>query len=294
MISDFIDQRDENSSEGEEKIVRFQALFSTKNWQSVVEKCYKEVLDDFNSNNESAGDFSLDDYIIKEKNESWFVGFDVNFFLFYDENEKRSCVESFIESLKDASECQWIWRFCDFEIDERNKKYYKKISRIEMKIREVLSYILWNVYGEKENLLRDYNILEGVKNYQKNKIKIAKELDAKSENILFCISFSAYINFTDKNLKKIKYEEVFDSLKTGVDFEQWREKMMRRGVQKQVHVDFIASLTDNMPVIDKIRNGISHSRYVFDEDITSFDKSYEKVEESIKDFWSKEREDEKT
>lgn len=258
-----------------EHLVHFQVLFSIKNWESVLEKCFRILhsrLEEDNSfKNKNDARLSLGHYFKRKKGGNWFVGFYVDFLGYHD------CVALFIEILEEQTECKWVWKFSDYEIEKRNQKYYRRISRLEMNLREVLSYILWDTYGEKKDLLRDYNMS-------------VKGKPTEMENDLFCISFADYKDFRTEKLKKIDYQEVFASLRNFDDFEEWRDDVTGRGIQKQEYEDFVASIKNNMEIIEKARNCISHFRYISEDDIASFERACEYVEGAIDAFWEREKE----
>ena len=212
-------------------------------------------------------------------------------------------LESFGTLLQaDTEFVEAVLRYEDDGLVADINKYHPEIFELEMKLREVLNYIL--CYNLKNHdifdFLRDFKEIN-IKSHSTNK-KIAdfkkKKKTDKSvkhpfsyyfENELFHLVVSDYKGFTKpykRDLKALKskvegsksLEEVKTWLKQAVDFSKLNEE----------HKLFISNVGTRINPIENLRNDIMHNRRIPLETANDFERAKQLVSTWIDEFWQKE------
>ena len=202
--------------------------------------------------------------------------------------ELKDIVFSFLNSVKELDNVLSVVKLNDTILKQRAFKYYQQIIDIEMDLRNVLTYII--TYDNKsisDQLFKDFGINKS------EKIEHSK-LHEKYENGLFYIYFNHYIEFTAP--EKLKANEMLDFLQDpSVDsFERFKNKLQKRGLQEEKHLDFLSSIKTKIKPLESMRNAIMHIRNLSDSVEDNFIKATEDnmgdkgLKSLIQDFWENE------
>jgi len=190
-----------------------------------------------------------------------------------------SLIESFTEILQQEEAIVHILKFSDPSIQKSHLEYAQEIYDIEMKLREVLSFIFIEVYGQSF-----YNLLQDVD------VKIAtKELPNEDyfkkhfENEFFFLLFSDYIRLNER--KPIKNDDLLTLIRQVADFDALKTKLSSPPVSEGKYHDFLASIKERVDAIDKLRNCVAHNRSIPDKVRENYNMSKRLLLEGIADFW---------
>ena len=206
------------------------------------------------------------------------------------ETSLKSIVFSFLQSIENIEGIISITKVNDTILQKTAFEYYKKIIELEMDMRNVLTYIL--AYSNKtinENLFKTFGI---------NKSEKLEPVNIKKnyENGLFYIYFNHYSSFSEP--EKVNAQKIAELLQEPniSSFEQLKIKLQDRGLKKDRHIDFIASIKTKLEPLEKMRNSIMHIRNISDNTIRNFDMAIEDngtnkgIKTLITDFWDNENE----
>lgn len=192
--------------------------------------------------------------------------------------------EDILSEFKSNLQTLSIWKFRDDIQLWAYIELYQQIYKIEMRLREVISFIfLYRYYSiehnsnEYEDFLKYNDIVPQFKKDEK-----ITDLKKSNENVFYRISFSSYIKLLE--LKKIDHNQIFLSLNESFDFEDWRDEILQRWIQKESHIDFIESIKENMDSIEKIRNAIMHNRSITDSELSNYMLSYSELDKKVENF----------
>lgn len=250
---------------------------------------YNEIGEEYNIDTETIkGDFDFEyTYMLPNKNFISIITFQIPKFELRD-IELKDIVFSFLSSVKELDNVLSVVKLNDTILKQRAFNYYKKIIDIEMDLRNVLTYII--AYDNKsisDQLFKDFGINKS------EKIEHGK-LQEKYENGLFYIYFNHYIEFTTP--EKLKANEMLDFLQDpSVDsFERFKNKLQKRGIQEERHLDFLSSIKTKIKPLESMRNAIMHIRNLSDNVEDNFLKATEDnmgdkgLKSLIQDFWKNE------
>ncbi|MBD3725445.1 MAG: hypothetical protein IE891_11940, partial [Flavobacteriaceae bacterium] len=167
-------------------------------------------------------------------------------------------------------------------------EYYEKITIVEMEMRNVLNYIL--NYDDRRitsDLFKEFGI------------KIAEDLNAEKikknyENGLFYILFKDYKSFLD--IEPLHNNDIAKLLQNPQinTFEEFKSKL-RKKINEDRHLDFLASVENQFSQLDNIRNSIMHIHSLSQGEIRSFEKIMNDTDFDkslltlINDFWINEQ-----
>lgn len=170
-------------------------------------------------------------------------------FIWIKSNEIDELKEYFFSDLKDKTD--FIWKFEDSRFLEVRQVFFKEVFKIEIDLREVISFIFFNTYFASLDLLKDLQVNPVKKDLQND------ELIKNLENEFFYISFSDYKNLL--NLKNLKGDEQTKLLEISESFDKWKDKIFNRWIQKEFYIDFINSIKQDLDSLEKFRNAIMHN-----------------------------------
>lgn len=198
-------------------------------------------------------------------------------FLWIDEDTIDEFQDFFFWDLKRKT--TFVWKFEDNRFLEIRKTFFEEIFNIEINLREVISFIFFNTYLTNTNLLRDIQVKPVLKLEKNQQIEdILQDL----ENEFFYISFSEYKNLL--NLTTLQDREKTELLEVSDSFDEWKNKIFIRGVQKEFYIDFINSIKEDLDSIEKFRNSIMHNRWFSKGLKQNYDKSKVEIIKKIEDF----------
>lgn len=186
----------------------------------------------------------------REIGESEYCIVKVNF-LDISDDEIDDFQEKFLSQLKDKVE--FIYKFEDSRFLEIRKQFFDDIYKIEIYLREVMSFIFFTTYYDFEDFLKDLKV-----NDITGKIKLTQEnLRDFFENEFFYISFKDYKNLLE--LRELKESERIELMKDAKSFDEWKKRIFERGVKDEPYIDFIQSIKQDLEILENFRNAIMHS-----------------------------------
>lgn len=169
-------------------------------------------------------------------------------------------------------------------------RYYNEITEIEMKIREVFSYIFYNRYLTDEvDDLNEYVIRFPAETPKR------EDYIERLENPFFYFTFNGYKDFFQKPREipfDIKdFKDLLNKIRNSDDFEKLKDILEVKGLTDLTHIDFILGVKEDLDSIEKLRNCVAHNRAATQKVVTSYLKSKTKLEQLINDFWKNEIEE---
>ena len=185
-------------------------------------------------------------YSDTENLENWdiLIQYSINFSEFYMEDEYNSN-ETYLDRFTDymVKQTKFTRVFSNEQYRNNMRFLYQDIYDLEMRLREVLSYIYIKEFYPKLDTFHkkiSNRAWEKIKPTE-NKENLVEESAKLWENIFFRLIFSDYKNITKYNL--VKDEE---------------------------YLDFLYSISEQLEIIEKIRNAVMHFRRLSIDDIQNF------------------------
>lgn len=264
-------------------------------WKDILATSYNEALTLLWKEEEVFFDKIIDEYTEKwveyETNEKfdevfeilWNKDLDWNWncykiviinFIWINSNEIDKFKEYFFSDLKDKT--NFIWKFEDSRFLEIRKIFFEEVFKIEIDLREVISFIFFNTYFTSLDLLKDLQV-----NTIKKDLK-SEELFKNLENEFFYISFSDYKKLL--NLKNLKDDEKTKLLEASKSFNEWKNKIFNRWIQRKFYIDFISSIEQDLAILENFRNAIMHNRCFSQNLKENYDKSKNEIIKKINNF----------
>jgi hypothetical protein len=171
----------------------------------------------------------------------------------YDLSKYDEFIEGLVSRLKNEEGFIRLIKYTDEIRISDYLNYYKEISDIEMKIREVFSFIFYNKYKAIEvDNLEEYEV-----KYPAEKPTI-KEFDDRNENPFFYFTFTGYYQF-DKP-KEVPVKEIIPLIQSNEQYDSLRNYLNLRGILEERHIDFLKKIREKLSSIENIRNCIAHNR----------------------------------
>lgn len=210
------------------------------------------------------------------------AGFNLDISLDISANYKEF-ISEFGDHLKDDDNIEVVFKYFDESMREEHKKYAKEIFEIEMKLREVISFIFIYAYkGDYYNLLKDIKVKIKPLN-KKNEVPDKKYFESHFENEFFFLLFSDYINLN--KLKSISQDELMELIINSNDYNDLKRSIQYRGITKEKHQDLIASIKQNLEPIEKMRNCIAHNRSFTSNVEIDYQRAKVNLDKIINQFW---------
>lgn len=214
----------------------------------------------------------------------------------------QKLILAFGKSFRDDTRIvEGVFRFEDSFMLEEIIEFHKEIYAIEMKIREVLNYILAYNFSRKE-LFSYLEEFEGV-DFGNEKMRREPEYRKKVfneflEGELFHIIFTRYHQF--KFGKEPKADKIYDFIKQSNSFEElYNFVNQERGITENLnsyHRTFVNDLSSNLQQIEDVRNEVMHNREIKETlninrltQKTDYKNAKLKVLDLINNFWEQER-----
>lgn len=206
----------------------------------------------------------------------------------YDLSKYDDFLDGIVSRLTSATGYVRLVKFVDEFRNIEYQKYYNEIAEIEMKLREVFSYIFYNRYSVDEvDDLNEYVVKFPAEPPKKN------EYIERLENPFYYFTFNGYKDFFQKprdipfDIKDFK--DLISKVRNTNDFETLKEILEVKGLTSLKHIDFILGVKEDLDSIEKLRNCVAHNRAATTKIISSYTKSKQKLEQQITDFWDEER-----
>lgn len=158
------------------------------------------------------------------------------------------------------------------------RDYGDEIFEIEMKLREVLSLIFVDTYGENfYALLKEVRVEPTGKEAPEE-----SQMQAQCENQFFFLVFSDYININVR--KQFNLNRIIEYMGQAEDFEGLKQMITTNPITKERYVDFLESLKQRVDPIEKLRNCVAHNRSISQKIIDDYEMAKDLLLEEIKDF----------
>ncbi len=203
-------------------------------------------------------------------------GFSVEF----DSEEERlaELIDDFSESLANCTDegIEHLLKLNDPQLQRTLRDYGEEIFEIEMKLREALSLIFVDTYGQDfYTLLKDVDITQTER-------PSVQRMQQFYENEFFFLLFSHYPRIN--NRKRPNQDGIFEYIQQAEDFEELKQKMTANPITKERYVDFLASLEQRVDSIEKLRNCVAHNRSIPKRTLDNYKTAKDLLLEEIKDF----------
>ncbi|MCX6823551.1 MAG: hypothetical protein NT085_00280 [candidate division SR1 bacterium] len=329
LIKDVLFSREELNDEPivDSFVVELQILYKGEDFEDNIRGIYLEGLQSFNDENNTLerffsdfekvnDDFGLYEITHEEPAdvENWHIHITIDF-NYFDGTFSIEEIENFqnmiIEGINKNDNVLSMRKFRDDIQFRVYEAIYKDLYRAEMGLRKIISYIFLSRYYINENgetpdfvnFLKDINVRSSSPKY-----KDKDGIDEKNyENIFFYLLFSDYRNLLNlkgiestkkykkllEKLREIKNgqdnEIIFDELDENYYFPEWAEEFGLRGIVKESHRDFIASIRDNMFILEEVRNAVMHFRNMDKRLMLNYMDSLNALNKKIEGFWENEK-----
>jgi hypothetical protein len=205
------------------------------------------------------------------------MGFGLNFEDGFDNVEE--IIQSFSEKINLLDDCISLVKFNDDTLKFNHMKIYERLFNIEMKLREIFSFIFIETYGQDYyNLIREINVTTQ-KDLPKKEYERIKHLKNRFENEFFYLLFSDYKEL--HKLKEMKHDDLVEIINLSRDFKKFKENILLRGIKKE-YLPFIEESEGILSKLEKIRNCIAHNRELSNS--MDCELIFEDIENRIKEF----------
>jgi hypothetical protein len=207
--------------------------------------------------------------------------FIAGFTLEIDEN-LRGIIQAFGDNLNDDDNIEVLFKYFDEGMLKDHKDYVEEIFELEMKLREIFSFVFIDTYKEDYySLLKevDVNVQPLNGKHKPNEEYLRKHF----ENEFFFLLFSDYIRLD--NLRKINHNDLMEMIKSSNSYDELRQNIQNRGITKERYKELIASIRQNLEPVENMRNCIAHNRSFTDTILENYQQAKEKLDTIISEFW---------
>ncbi len=198
----------------------------------------------------------------------------------YDFNKYEDFLEGFKTRLKATEGFHKLLKFVDEIRAEQYVKYYLELADLEMKIREVFSYIFYSKYKVTGNdLFEEFDAkTAGVEEPKPD------ELEKRLENKFFYLTFSSYLKF--EKPKDLQVKELIPLIQTKEQYEELRSHLNSRGIIVEHHVDFLQAVKTILDPIESVRNCVAHNRQIPSRTEANYARASAELRRFIQEFWA--------
>lgn len=209
-------------------------------------------------------------------------GLTVDFDIFdINENEAEDLIRRFSKTIANSQEgIDHVLKLHDPALYSENQRYAEEIFKIEMKLREALSFIFIDTCEANfYELLKDIEV--DVVGWKKDPPQ-ESQMIAHCENQFYFLVFSDYIKLT--NPKRPKSVDIFELIGTASNFDELKGKIPKHPIVKVRYKDFLASLKERVEPIEKLRNCVAHNRTISTKTLDDYNMVKEDLLTSIQGF----------
>jgi len=191
-------------------------------------------------------------------------------------------ISEFGQKLQDDDNVYLVLKYNDEAMQSEHQIYSKEIFDLEMKLREIISFIFLDTYKKDfYNLVKDIDLK--IQPLNGNNRSDEEYFKKHFENEFFFLLFSDYIRIN--NLKELKRSNLIEMIVNSNKFDDLKQKIQNRGIVKEKYQDFLAGIKENLDPIENLRNCIAHNRSFTDKIINNYVKVKKILEDKIDDFW---------
>jgi len=199
-------------------------------------------------------------------------------------------VYDFSQSVADCNDegIRHLLKLNDPQLRHTLRDYGDEIFKIEMKLREALSLIFVDTYGDNF-----YALLKQVRAEPTGReAPEESQMQAQFENQFFFLVFSDYININVR--KQLNLDRIVEYMGQAEDFEGLKLMITTNPITKERYVDFLESLKQRVDPIEKLRNCVAHNRPIPDRIVKNYRMAKETLLVSINEFLEQQNSDETT
>ncbi len=198
--------------------------------------------------------------------------------------------DSFLRYFADIKEDEHIFALLKFHDETRLETYldyYRQIAELEMKLREILSCIFYYEYSEDfYNVLEEYEV-----SFPKDAPR-EQDLKERLENQFFYLTFSNYVALEKpKQIRQVRDISVI--LESSHSYVEFKDKVCKRGIKNEKHLEFLAIMKQNLDTIESVRNSVAHNRTISDKKLGYYDTAKQHLLDAFHEFWEKHQKNER-
>lgn len=200
----------------------------------------------------------------------------------YDFTNYEIFLEGFKTRLKATDGFHKLLKYVDEIRADQYVRYYLELAELEMKMREVFSFIFYNKYSVTGNdLFEEFDAKPaGVEEPKPD------ELEKRLENKFFYLTFSGYLKF--EKPKDVLIKELIPLIQIKEQYEQLRAHLNSRGIIVEHHVDFLQAVKATLDPIENVRNCIAHNRQIPNRTDANYSRARTELLRFIQEFWTRE------
>ncbi len=196
----------------------------------------------------------------------------------------------FCESFNEDDNCEFLIKFSDQQLFESLQNYYKEIFDIEMKLREILSFIFISTYENDCYAFLEFQKQKVTPIYGKGvgEVDIPAFLKSKYQNEFFYLTFNQYRQLKLPDI--VKSETLINLLADSGSFEELKASIQNLGAmksEKNDYLGFLNRISENLESIEAVRNCVAHNREPTDEELDNYTMAKEKLEKELDEFFKK-------
>jgi hypothetical protein len=202
------------------------------------------------------------------------------FSLILKEEGMNRVIKAFCEKLRDNDMIHLLLKFFDKGMFNEYRQYSEEIFKIEMELREALSFIFLDTYDRYYDLLSEVNV-----KLQKHHDLVPDEdyFKCHFENEFFFILFSDYRKLL--KVKEMKKSDLVEAIKDFKNYENLRQKILNRGITKERYREFLSKIKGYLESIEGMRNCIAHNRSIPSKTLENYKYARDQLQRSIQLFW---------
>jgi hypothetical protein len=198
------------------------------------------------------------------------------------EEDFKEIIGEFSKKLQEDENIDLVLKYSDEGMQINHQKYAKEIFDLEMRLREVISFIFLDSYkGDYHNLLREIDVK--IQPLNKNNKPSEEYYNSHFENEFFFLLFSDYIKLND--LKELKQPDLMEMIINSNDYDDLKQKIQSRGIIKRKYQDFLAGIIQNLEPIENLRNCIAQNLSFTVPIIENYVDAKKNLEGRIDEFW---------
>lgn len=193
-----------------------------------------------------------------------------------DEKTGVKLVKDFCQELAENDEViKHVLKLNDPYLRKINRKYADEIFEIEMKLREAISLIFLDTYGDNfYNLLTEVNVKPLEKDLK------PEQMQARWENEFFYLLFSDYHKLNERKQPN-STKGLIQLIGQADNYEAFIHMLTSKPIRNEQYMDFLASLQTYVDPIEKLRNCVAHNRTISQRVIDNYETAKEPLISSI-------------
>jgi hypothetical protein len=228
-------------------------------------------------------------YTNKISDSKYLVGFEILLEEYPQEEQlKKQFVDTLCEYL-DGDSTELLIKYEDYQLKQQLIKYYDEIFTLEMRLREIFSYIYMSSYVNDCYSFLEFQRQKVTPIYKKGvrEKDVPEKLKKRKENEFFYLTFNQYRQLKIPDV--IKSETITDLIANCSSLEDFKESINKIGVfhkDNKLFCDFLNKLNQELEPIETLRNCVAHNREPTIDEMSDYLRSHEQITNIINDFLS--------